>query len=274
MLTFLMMMVLIGLALAVGVSAQQSLITGRMALQDKQAFYVAESGWQRARQALGAGTWQAAAGTGNAYTETFGSGEYRVTVLDNSSSGTTENGSTDYTITAEGYVPNSTTYSAKREVHEYQTNLTAANTNQSLTATATASSTKSSNTASKAKDNDTGTKWQANNKGPNEWLKMDYAAAVTIDKIVIRDDGAINSTFRLEWSNDNAAWTTIATTSLSEVSNNVWEATFAAVSHRYFRAVFTDIDSNDRVGIKEMEAYNRASRTVTFSGAGDMTTEW
>ena len=272
-LTFLMMLVLMGLALAVGVSAQQSLLTGRTALQDAQAYYVAEAGWQRARQALGAGTWQSAAGAGNTYTETFGSGEYRVTVLDNANY-TTENGSTDYTITADGYVPNSTTYSAKRQVHEYQADLTAANTNLSLAATATASSTKSSNTATKAKDDDTSTKWQANNKGPNEWLQMDYAAAVTIDKIVLRDDGTINSTFRIEWSNDNAAWTTISTTSLSEVSSNIWEATFTAVSHRYFRVTFTDTDNNDRVAVKEFEAYNRANRTVTWSGAGDMTTEW
>ena len=78
--TFLLMLVLSGLALAVGVFSHNSLVGSKAELLDKQAFYIAEAGRQRARQALVASTWLAAAAPGNTYTESFGTGEYRVTV--------------------------------------------------------------------------------------------------------------------------------------------------------------------------------------------------
>ena len=94
---FLLMLVLSGLALAVGVLGHNSLVSGGSQLLDKQAFYVAEAGWQRARQQLVAGNWTAASSPGNTYTESFGAGEYRVTIVDN--------GDGTDTITSEGYVP-------------------------------------------------------------------------------------------------------------------------------------------------------------------------
>jgi len=109
--TFVMMLVLIGLALAAGIAAQNSVVIGRSTLQDQQAFYVAEAGWQRARQAVTAGTWTAGVAPDNAqYTESFGAGQYQVTV--------TDNGDSTYTVSAEGYVPNQTTVLAKRKVVE------------------------------------------------------------------------------------------------------------------------------------------------------------
>ncbi len=272
-LTFLLMLVLAGVVLAVSVFAHNSFLTGTMELQDKQAYYIAEAGWQRARQALNAGTWQAAVSSGNTYSETFGAGLYSVIVVDDGST-IAENGSTSYTITSSAYVPNQSNPVAKRQMIEYQTDVTASNTNLSLAATATASSTRSSNTASKAKDGDNSTKWQANNKGPNEWLKMDYSSATAINEMIVRDDGNINSTFQIQWSDDDSSWTAVSSLSISENSNNVFTATFTSTTHRYFRAVFTDIDSNSRVGVKELEAYNTANRTVTFDNAGKVTTQW
>ena len=68
-LTFLVMLVLSGLALAVGMFSRNSMQTGTSQLLDKQAWYIAEAGWQRARQALSVGTWAAASSAGNTYTE-------------------------------------------------------------------------------------------------------------------------------------------------------------------------------------------------------------
>ncbi len=50
-LTFLMMLMLSGLAVAVSMLSQNSLVTGKSQQLDKQAFYVAQAGLERGRQA-------------------------------------------------------------------------------------------------------------------------------------------------------------------------------------------------------------------------------
>lgn len=272
-LTFLLMLVVSGLALAAAVCSSNSLAIGTGQLIDKQVVYIAEAGWQRARQALSAGTWGAGVSPGSTYSESFGGGVYNVTIVDNAAT-VTENGSTDYTITSQGYVPSAASYVARREIVEYQTSATAANTNRSLTATAAASSTNGSNSASKANDGNTSTKWQASTKGPNEWLSMDHGSSVTLDKMVIKDDGNIASAITIQYSDNNASWTTVGGSSLVESPNNTFTILCTAATHRYFRALFPDVPSGSRAGVKEMESYNTANRTVTFTAPGRTTTEW
>lgn len=260
-LTFLIMLVLAGLALAAGVFSQNSLLTGKSQLLDKQAFYIAEAGWQRGRQAFMAGTWTAAASPGNTYTESFGAGEYRVTLVDN--------GNSTYTFTSEGYVPNQTVTVAKRKVVETAVPLSFSN--LSLTATASASSSQGSFTPNQANDGSLTTKWQAGTNGSGSWLAMDYGSATTLDKIVIREDDNIDG-LTIEQSDDSSTWTVVSGLSVVESPAKTWTATFTATSHRYFRARFTSVPSNKKASVNEMESYNTTGPQAL--GAGALTTQW
>ncbi len=259
-----MLLVLSGLALAVGVGAHNSLISGQHALQDMQAYYIAEGGWQRARQALAAGTWSAAASPGNTYTETFGAGEYRVTVVDV--------GNGNYQITSNGYVPNQTATVAKRQVIEYQISVSTSDSdNYSATATASASSVNGSYTAANANDGDNATYWRANNNGNGEWLKMDYGASPpTVNRIVILENANIDGV-TLQWSTDNSTWTTPSGLSIVESPSQTWTATFTAGARRYIRATFTASGSGVKVAVNEMETYYT---TINSLGQGQATTQW
>ena len=263
-LTFLMMLVLAGLAVAVAVCAHNSLVTGHTALLDQQAFYIAQGGWQRARQAILATTWTAAPSPGNTYTESFGAGEYRVTVVDN--------GSNSETITAEGYVPNQTATLAKRQLIESAVPVTVNDgTNQSLTATASASSSGSGNPAGNANDGDTTTDWQAGIAGTGQWLAMDYGASPpTLNKIVVLEHANVSGV-AIEQSDDNASWSTPGGLSVIESPVKTWTATFTAASHRYVRAVLTASGSSRKVSVKEMQSFDSA---LSALGNGSVTTAW
>jgi hypothetical protein len=264
--SFMLMLMLSTMALAVGVTSHNSLTGARSQLADKQAFWVAEAGWQRARQALLAGTWTAAGSPGNTYTEDFPpspatkTGEYRVTIVNNGS---------DYTITSEGYVPSLSASVARRQVIEDEASVTFNDgTNYSLTATASASSTNGSNVPANARDGSTSTFWRAQNNG-NGWLMMDHGSAVTLNKIVVQENNNITGV-SIEWSDDNSAWTTAAGLSVVESPSRTWTATFTPASHRYFRASVSASSSN-RPSVEEMRNYNSSFGAL---GTGEVTTQW
>ena len=257
-----MMLVLAGLAMAVGLFAHNSVVGGRNQLHDKQAFYIAEAGWQRARQALSAATWSAATGGGNTYSESFGAGEYRVTIVDN--------GNSTYTITSEGYVPSQTNTQAKRKIVE--TNLsvsTSSGSNLSLTATASASSSHGGDVPANAKDGNLSTIWRSDTNGSGSWLAMDYGSATSLDKVIIKEDNNIDG-LTIEWSDNASSWTVASGLSVVESPSQTWTATFTAVSHRYFRSRFTSVPSSSPARVKEMESYS----TSTTYGTGAVTTTW
>ena len=270
--TFFLMLTLSGLALAAGIFSQNSLVSSRGQLFDKQAFYVAEAGWQRARQALTANTWSSAVSPGHTYTESFSPGEYQVTIVESGNCAYGSNTCT-YTITSNGYVPSSASYLARRQVIEDEIDVTATNTNLSLTATASASSSIGHNTPDQAKDGSTSTKWQAGTNGSGSWLAMDYGSATTLDKIIIidKDDSNVDG-FTVEWSDNYSTWTMASGLSVVETDKRTWIATFTPASHRYLRAVFTS-PHNKKAGVKEMESYNSANQSLTLA-QGDVTTQW
>lgn len=259
--TFLMMLMLAGLALAAAVFSQNSLTTGRSQLLDKQAFFVAEAGWQRARQALIAGTWTAAASPGNVNTESFGAGQYRVTVVDN--------GGGTYTVTSEGFVPDQTAVGrARRQVVETALPVTSNDgSNFSLSATALSSGDASGSPASNAKDGSTSTRWEASSSGSGTWLAMDHGSATTLTKIVILEQSNRINALTIEHSDNGSTWTAAGGLSVIESPGDTWTATFTATSHRYFRAQFTDVSAAVRV--REMQDYNSALSSL---GAGAVTT--
>jgi hypothetical protein len=261
-LTFLLMLVLSGLALAASTFSRNSQVTVSSQLLDKQAFYIAEAGWQRARQALAAGTWAAATSPGNIYTESFGTGEYKVTIVDN--------GSGSYTITSEGYVPNQTTTAAKRKLVESSISVsTSSGTNLSLSATASASSSNGDNLPALAKDELTSTWWEAGDSGSGSWLAMDYTTATTLNQIIVKEKNFIDA-LTVESSDDASAWSVVSGLSVVESPSKTWTATFTATSHRYFRARFTDVPTSKKASVTEMESYGSS-----FSlGTGSVTTQW
>jgi Tfp pilus assembly protein PilX len=260
--TFLLMLVLAGLAMAVGIFGHNSVVGGRNQLQDKQAFYVAEAGWQRARQALVAGTWAAAASPGNTYTESFGAGEYVVVIVNN--------GNSTYTITSSGYVPNQTNAAARRRIVESELSVsTGTGSNLSLTASASASSSNGTNTPAKANDGSTTTNWESGTNGSGSWLAMDYGSATTLNRIFIDERNFIDG-ITIEYSDDASSWTTVSGLSVVESPAKNWTCDFTAASHRYFRAVFTAFPSNKKVAVDEMESYS----TSMSLGAGSVTTTW
>lgn len=262
--TFLMALLLSGLALAMGVFAHNSVVSGKSQWLDRRAFYIAEAGWQRARQALNAGTWVAALSPGGVYTEAFGGGEYRVTVLDN--------GDATYTITSEGYVPSQAVALAKRKIVER--NLPASyvsGTNLSLDAEISASSSQSGEgkEPENANDGELSTKWQADTKGSGEWLALDYEIETTVDRVVVEEHPHIDG-LSVEISDDGAAWTTVTGLTVVESPAKTWTADFTAASTQYLRVVFTDVPGTATAGVKELQSSN----TAASLGQGTVTTQW
>ena len=258
--TFLMMLVLAGLALGVSVFSHNSVMGGKGLLLDTQAFYIAEAGWQRSRQALGAATWSAATSPGNTYTESFGAGEYKVTIVDN--------GDGTDTITSEGYVPNQTSTVAKRKIVETSVPATTSGTNLSLTATASASSATGGHPAADAKDNSLSTFWGASNQGSGEWLAMNFGSAKTVNQVVVEANANIAGISAVEISSNGSSWSSVSGLSVSS-SGSTWTADFTATTYQYIRAVFTSTASNKKVSVYEMRTFGPATL-----GQGAYTTQW
>jgi len=259
--TFLLMLVLSGLALAVGIFSNNSLVGGKSQLHDAQAFYIAEAGLQRARQQLVAENWSA----GSSYTESFGAGQYEVSIVDN--------GDSTYTLTSNAYIPDSTNTIAQRQAVASSVAVTTGSGNLSLDATASASSSKGSNTPEQANDDGAGTYWQANTQGDGEWLAMDYSSATTVDQIVVKENDKIAGV-NIQWSTDGSSWTTVSGLSVTESPAKTWTCTFTAASKRYFRGVFTASGSQQRVSVEEFESYDTSSSGLTLTDEGTFTTAW
>jgi len=255
------MLVLSGLALAVGVFSTNSLVSGKSQLHDAQAFYIAEAGLQRARQQLVAEVWSA----GNSYTESFGAGEYEVTIVDN--------GDSTYTVTSNAYIPDSTNTIAQRQAVASSIPVTTGSGNLSLSATASASSSQGSFTPAKANDADTGTFWRAQTQGNGQWLAMDHGSATTVDQILVKEEDKIDGV-NIQSSSDGSSWTTVSGLSVTESPAKTWTADFTATSARYFRGVFTASASNQRVSVQEFESYDTSVSGVSLDGEGTFTTAW
>ena len=275
-LTFMMGLLVAGLALAVGVFAHNSVVSGRNQWLDRQAFYIAEAGWQRARQALSTGEWIAAPSPGLTYTETFGSGAYRVTVVDESDGDKKhDDDKATYTITSEGYVPNQALALAKRKVIEQAVSVTQpASANLSLGAAISASSSKpgAGNAPENANDGKNSTKWQADTKGDDEWLALDYGAATTVNHVVAQEHQHVDGV-TVYTSKDGVTWTPAPNLTVVEPPDKkgkTWNASFTTVSTRYLRVVLTNEKSKDTTGVSELESYNAA----LMLGQGTVATQW
>ncbi len=264
--TFIMMLMLAGLALAIGVFSQNSLVTGQSQLLDKQAFFIGEAGQQRARQLLGTG--ERAVGCGE--NVSFGAGEYNVTTAI-AAGGTLTAG--PYTITSDGFVPSSATPLARRQLLTAGLTPTITlGTNLSPDATASASSSSGGHTPDLANDEDTGTRWESNVAGAGSSLEMDHGSATAVDEIIIRERNDTITSLTIEWSDDNSTWTVVSClatlASPPSGSNQVFTNRFNQQSHRFYRARFTAVPAGQRAQVREMEDYNT---TLTLTNGNTQT---
>jgi hypothetical protein len=263
------LLLLVGLAAAAAVFAQNSNLTARAQLLDKQAFYIAEAGVERGRQTLSDGTWA----LGSTTVESFGAGQYSVAISDNGDCGIDDN-DCEITIASSAYIPDSTSYVARRQLVEEDIPALVSNTNLSLTATASASSSSGSHPAGDANDDDTGSYWESNVNGNGSWLQMDHGSAVTVNQIVIEEQNRIDGISALEYSDDGSSWTAVSGLSVVESPSKTWTCDFTSTSRRYFRATFTASASNRKVSVEEMRNFDTTAQTVAFSDVGDFETSW
>lgn len=265
-LTFLLMLVLSGFALGAGVFSHNSMVAGKSYMEDKEALYIAEAGLERARQQIEAGNWSAATSPGNEYNESFGAGEYVVTIVDN--------GSDLYTITSEAYIPNDTNPVAQRQIVETDLEVGTGTGNIAPTATAAASSTQGGSSAANANDASMSTSWTASTQGSGEWLSLDFSSATALDQVVIYEKNNITG-ITVEYSSDGSSWNTVPSlTGDGDNSDTTWTFTFTSTSDRYFRAVFTASGVNKKVSVYEFEASNDPGGNPTISQDGAVTTTW
>ena len=274
--TFVIMLVLSGIALAAGVFSQNSLLSGQSQLLDKQAFYVAEAGLHRTLQALAAGTWTS---TGDPYTESVYAedgttivGQYVVTITDN---GDCAPGSTscEYDITSEGYVPNQASYAARRQVNAYtvEANISSV-TNHAGSAAATAWTSSSGHDPDEAIDGSNGSYWEAGTAGSGQWLYLDFGASwsTTLTQLVIEERRHITG-ITFDTSSNGTSWSSLSVTGDGDNSDDTWTFT-VSTSARYVRATFTASGSSRQVSVREFEAYSATGGTPTFTNDGEFTT--
>ena len=267
--TFLMMLMLTGLALAVGVFSQNSLVTGQSQLFDKQAFFIAEAGLQRARQLLGTG--ERAVGCGE--NVSFGAGEYNV-VTAIATGGTLTGGF--YTMTSDGFIPNDTSPVARRQLLTQRLTPTitlGANLSLAAGVSAITSSSNGVNTAEpRARDNDNATFWEAGGIGAGSWVGMDHGSAIAVDEIIIREQGNTITSLAIEWSDNGSTWTAVSCLAISAApasgTNQVYTTRFNQETHRFFRALMTGVPAGSLARVREMQDYDTtltltAGRTLT-----------
>jgi len=238
----LILVALMGVALAFWYAINSEIKSAGVGLANAQAFYIAEAGRAKARQALTTG------GQTLPYTETnapFANGTYTVTVV-YSDPPTNEH----VIITSNGYVPDSTKPVAQRQVVEKNISFTdeggAGGTNLSLDATANASD--KDNQADKANDGKQNTSWKSNNAG-SFWISMNFGAQTNFNKIVIY--GSNTGSHVVQYSNDGIAWTNVA----NPVESPAGTIKFSAVSAGHMRLSF----SGTKPQINELETYGGAS---------------
>lgn len=255
-LTFLLMLVLGGLALAVGVFAHNSVVSSSVQLEGYQVQGIADAGLARARRELTVG--------GNAVgwsanDVSFGVGTYTVT--------TTDNGGGTYTITSSGYVPDATNTVARRRVREKSIPVTASGSNIALNTTATASSYTGSNTPDKAVDGDGNTRWRCAG-GAGCWLALDFGTNKALTQTDYDEQGNKITGYTIEVSRDGTTWETARGLS---TSGDV--ADFDKVTARYVRIRITSV-SDIEPALDEFKVYAVTSGSSITLGDGTMVIDW
>lgn len=162
--------------------------------------------------------------------------------------------------------------------------VSADDTNLAITATADADSVNSQygGDAININDGDYDSRWQSNSAGSSvetmSWVSLDFGAATTFDKIVIKFENAratANGT-TIKVSSNGTDWTVVTATASEEVNEknpaggDMWvtEFTFDAQTAQYLKVEFTEAQDNGKGGlweytsIWELEVYNVGGTTT------------
>lgn len=227
-------------------------------LASAKAFWVAEAGLAKARWALTTGAGGQAVGWGETASPFgAGNGTYVVTTVYSDPPANRH-----VTITSSGYIPNNTSYVAKRSVVESDIPFGG---NLSLGATATASSESGAHPASDATDGRSNTKWAASDKD-DAWLKLNFGNPITFDQVIINGQNNIDSV-TISYSNNDIAYSSV--TNLTE--SPAWTFTFDSVTAQYLR-VDMNVGSNKKAEVNELETYDTAKQGL--QGQGEFSTLW
>ena len=228
---------LMGVALAFWYAINSEIRSAGASFANAQAFYIAEAGLSKARQALTAG------GQAVPYTETdmpFGRGTYTVSVAYSDPPLNKR-----VIITSNGYIPDSTKPVAQRQVVEKNASFTSESA-QNLSVGATPSVSSNPGKASNINDGKSASQWKADGKDAWEWAKLDFGGQKQLDKVVINGDKIDQR--MIEYSNDGANWHAVA----NLVENPAWTFIFDEVSARYLRfSVY-----GNKPEINEFETYS------------------
>lgn len=232
-----------GLALALLIMFSGEIRSTGAGLYNMKALYIAEAGRAKARWALTTGT-QAVGWAETAAPFGTNIGTYVVTTAYSDSPANQH-----VIITSDGYVPNNTTYLARRRVVENDVALGASSANLSIGATAFASSESGGGPAGDAVDGNIHSKWMANDKG-NAWLKLDFGSPVALSAVVVNGQSDIDSV-SIQYSSDDKDYSSV--TGLAESPQ--WTFNFNPVTARYI--IFNmGVDSNKKASVNELETYS------------------
>jgi len=255
-LTFVLMLALSSIGLAVGTLGHHSVLTGRTQLENFQVAAIAEAGLARARREFTTG---GQAPGWSASDVAFHVGTYTVT--------TTDNGNGTSTIMSSAYIPNVTSPVAKRRIREKNVPVTAGGTNIAIGSTATASSYTGQNTPAKAVDNDAGTRWRCAT-GNGCWLALDFGTNKVLTKTDYDEQGNKIVDYSIEISRDGTNWETVR--GLSK-SGDV--ATFDKVTARYVRILITSVTEIEPA-LDEFKVYAVTTGSLRTLGNGTVVIEW
>ncbi len=253
----------LSMGLAMGLTSYNQNTQAKTILNDRQATYLAEAGWQKARQALTDGVWTASV-KGSQYTGTLGSGNYSVTL--------TDNGDNTYDVSAQGYIGDSKSPLAQRTITEKSIPLTGSEVNLSVSALAAVSSVSGKNDATRLNDQKANTKWVAGSKGSGAWLTLQYSEATKLDAIVVKEHNNVDG-MSVEVSEDGETWSSLAGATLVEGKGAVWSATFPETAVTYLRLTMTSVPKNKKAALKEVETYNTSIEGIAL-GTGRVNLAW
>jgi beta-glucanase (GH16 family) len=110
-----------------------------------------------------------------------------------------------------------------------------------------------------AVDGNTGTRWSSAFSDP-QWIAVDLGSAQSIGRVVLRWEAAYGKAYQIQTSNDNAAWSTIYTTTTGD--GGVDDLTVSG-SGRYLRLYGTARATVYGYSLWELEVYKGAAATPT-----------
>jgi CxxC motif-containing protein (DUF1111 family) len=140
----------------------------------------------------------------------------------------------------------------------------AANTNIALGASVTASG--QVQPASFAIDNNSGSRWESTHGVDPAWIRLDFGSAKTLSSVVIDWEAANAANYRVEGSNNDSTWTTLASVTGGTFGNRTDTLTVSG-NYRYLRVYGTARSTGNQWGYSLFELKVYGSGATASSAA-------